>query len=159
MPLETTRTTAAPAPVLSAQAPPALAETRFVNAMRLNAHCWFATIFTVVVVAVTTPHVWKRIERFDTGPDYRIPYGLSRDYWLYERRLERIPQTNVVVIGDSVIWGEYVKPDGTLSHFLSEEAGVPATFVNAGIDGVFPLALEGLVRYYARPLHHRKIIL
>ena len=36
--------------------------------------------------------VWKHIERFDTGPDYRIPYALSSDYWLYQRRLEGIDE-------------------------------------------------------------------
>ena len=67
--------------------------------------------------------------------------------------------TNIVVLGDSVVWGEYVLPDGTLSHFLNQEAGATNRFVNAGVNGLFPLALEGLVRYYGRPLRHQKVIL
>jgi hypothetical protein len=31
--------------------------------------------------------------------------------------------------------------------------------VNAGVNGMFPLALDGLIRYYGEPLHHRKVIL
>jgi len=56
------------------------------------------------------------------------------------------------------MWGEYVLPDGTLSHFLNEQSGQPPMFVNAGVNGLFPLALEGLVRYYGGPLRGRKVL-
>ena len=134
-------------------------ETRFVNAMRLSARNWLAVAAIVTVVLLATPPLWKKVERFEPGPDYRIPYGLSKDYWLYERRLERITSTNVAVIGDSVIWGEYVRSDGTLSHFLSRQSGQPGKFVNAGVNGLFPLAFEGLLRHYGEPLRQRKVIL
>jgi hypothetical protein len=144
----------------SAAAPSqAAAETRFVNGMRLNTRHWLAVIAIVATVLSATPWLWKRIERFDTGPDYRIPYAFSKDYWLYERRLQRIAPTNIVVVGDSVVWGEYVRADGTLSHFLNGQSGQPGRFVNAGVNGMFPLALEGLVRYYGAPLRNRKVIL
>src|SRR5262245_60599749 len=87
--------------------PPYLAATRFVNAMRLTARQWLAVAAIVGVVLLATPWLWKKVERFETGPDYRVPYSLSKDYWLYERRLQRLAPTNVVVVGDSVIWGEY----------------------------------------------------
>ena len=132
-------------------------EPPFVNEVRLDARHW-AVVFAIVLLVVTlTSPLWKKVERFDTGPDYRIPYDLSKDYWLYERRLQRIASTNIVVLGDSVVWGEYVLPDGTWSHFLNRETG--ARFVNAGVNGLFPLALEGLVRCYGRPLRHRKVML
>ena len=138
---------------------PAAAETRFVNAMRLSARQWLVVAAIVTAVLVATPWVWKKIERFETGPDYRIPYTLSKDYWLYERRLKRLTPTDIVVVGDSVIWGEYVRSDGTLSHFLSEQSGQPGKFVNAGVNGLFPLAFEGLVGDYCDPVWHRKVIL
>jgi len=127
----------------------------FVNEVRLNARHW-AVVFGIVLITVTlTPPLWKKLERFDTGPDYRIPYALSKDYWLYERRLQQVAPTNIVVLGDSVVWGEYVLPDGTLAHFLNRET---ERFVNAGVNGLFPLALEGLVRCYGGTLHHRKVM-
>ena len=138
--------------------PPAT-DTPFVNEMRLNARQWRLVAGIVLVILALAPWVWKRAERFDTGPDYRIPYTLSKDYWLYERRLQELPPTNAIVLGDSVIWGEYVLPDGTLSHFLNAEAGQSDAFVNAGVNGLFPLALEGLVQHYGGSLHHRKVIL
>lgn len=148
-------TTATPATIT----PSVVAETRFVNAMRLNARMWTGVAALVGVILVATPLLWKKIERFETGPDYRIPYALSKDYWLYERRLERLAPTDIAIVGDSVVWGEYVSRDGTLSHFLNQQSGQPGKFVNAGVNGMFPLALEGLVRDYGAPLRHRQVIL
>ncbi|MGH2362322.1 MAG: hypothetical protein ACRDGM_17500 [bacterium] len=133
--------------------------TTFVNEVRLNARQWATVLGIVLAFVLLTPTLWKKIERFETGPDYRIPYALSKDYWLYERRAAQFAPTNIVVLGDSVMWGEYVAPDGTLSHFLSREAGQPDRFVNAGVNGLFPLALEGLVNYYGGSLRGRKVLL
>ena len=44
------------------------------------------------LVLLLTPWLWERLERFDTGPDYRIPYQLSKDYWLYGRRLQQVTE-------------------------------------------------------------------
>lgn len=144
---------------MKAQVPKVGMETVFVNELRLTARQWLLVVCIVVVILGLAPWVWKQVERFDTGPDYRIPYTLSKDYWLYERRLQEIAPTSAVVIGDSVVWGEYVLPDGTLSHFLNQAAGQPDAFVNAGVNGLFPLALEGLVEHYGGALSHRKVIL
>jgi hypothetical protein len=111
-----------------------------------------------MTVGLATPIAWKWIEPFPTGPDYRIPYTLSKDYWLYERRLNQIADRgNIMVLGDSVVWGEYVRPDGTLTHFLNRES-TGDRFVNAGINGLFPLAMQGLVEHYGAALHDRRII-
>ena len=131
----------------------------FVNEVRLNARHWAVAFGIMLLVTTLTPSLWKKWERFDTGPDYRIPYALSKDYWLYERRLQRLSPTHIVVLGDSVVWGEYVLPDGTLSHFLNREAGATNRFINAGVNGLFPLALEGLVRCYGRPIQHQKVLM
>jgi hypothetical protein len=143
-----------------AKAHPALVqESPFVNEVRLNARLWALVIGAVLVLVTLTPLLWKRVERFDTRSDYRIPYALSKDYWLYQRRLEQLASTNIVVLGDSVVWGEYVLPDGTWSHFLNHESGGTDLFVNTGVNGLFPLALEGLVRWYGQSLRHRKVLL
>src|SRR5260221_428571 len=117
-----------------AEAPSAAAgkEVPFgVSEVRLSARHWLATFIILGLVALLTPRVWKRIESFNTGPDYRIPYELSKDYWLYARRLgEAAKPGKIMVLGDSVVWGEYVLPNGTLSHFLNQQAGQPERFIN-----------------------------
>lgn len=143
----------------TSQTPP-VSDVPFVNEMRLNWRHWLAAVLILFAVALGIPKVWKWIETFRTGPDYRIPYSLSKDYWLYQRRLQDLSDSEaVVLLGDSVVWGEYVLPDGSLSHFLHTQSEKNSIFINAGVNGLFPLALEGLSQYYAKPLRHRKIIL
>ena len=151
---EIAKPTIAPAPT------PAGAVPFGVNEVRLTARQWLATLVLLACFMGWLPWLWGKLEHFDTGPDYRIPYALSKDYWLYARRLGQITDhRRIVLLGDSVVWGEYVLADGTLSHFLNQEAGEADRFVNGGLNGLFPLAQEGLVRSYARALHHRKVIL
>ncbi len=138
---------------------PGIPDAPFVNEVRLNARHWIGVFVIVAIVLLEAPALWKSCEHFEPGRDYRIPYALSKDYWLYERRLRMIAPTNVVVLGDSVVWGEYVLPEGTLSHFLNEQSGQPGKFVNAGVNGLFPLAFEGLIRSYGGSLRQRKVIL
>ena len=144
----------------AAGAPPQPPVPFGVNEVRLNARQWLVTFAILGVIVLLTPQLWKRIERFDTGPDYRIPYQLSKDYWLYGRRLCKVTDLNqVIVLGDSVVWGEYVATDGTLSHFLNQIAGgATDRFINGGVNGLFPLAQEGLLDSYGQSLHHRKIL-
>lgn len=144
---------------MSAPIQPPKPDMIFVNAVRLTAREWLLVFGVVLAFVVLAPWAWKKVERFPTGPDYRQPYALSKDYWLYERRLQELPANSAVVLGDSVVWGEYVLPDGTLSHFLSAEAGQPDAFANIGVNGLFPLALEGLVAHYGHALRGRKVIL
>ncbi len=131
-----------------------------VNEVRLDGRQWLAALVLLWLFMLLTPRVWEKIERFETGPDYRIPYPLSKDYWLYQRRLAQVADSKrVIVLGDSVVWGEYVLPDGTWSHFLNREAGEKDWFINAGVNGLFPLALDGLIHYYGQPLRGQKVIL
>jgi hypothetical protein len=136
-------------------------ETAFsANEVRLNARQWIITCVIVVLVTLLLPRLWERIERFETGPEYRIPYEFSKDYWLYGRWLRQATNPErIVVLGDSVIWGEYVLPEGTLSHFLNREAGKTDRFINGGVNGTFPLALEGLINYYGQSIRRQKVII
>ena len=104
-------------PSVSTSAPAAGHSVPFgVNAIRLGRRQWLIVAAIVLGCFLGIPRLWKRIERFDTGPDYRIPYALSDDYWLFERRLQGITDpTSVPVLGDSVVWGEYVRHEGTLT--------------------------------------------
>src|ERR1044071_1760373 len=139
---------------------PGIAVPFGVNEVRLAARQWLVAAGIIVLIVLGPAKLWKQIERFDTGPDYRIPYDLSKDYWLYARRLGQVAKSGIIfVLGDSVVWGEYVLPNGTLSHFLNQQSGSTNRFINAGVNGLFPLAEEGLVNSYSSALHHQKVIL
>ena len=122
------------------------------NAMRLDIRQWVIVTVILLLIVGLTPMLWKQFEPLNGADDYRIPYSLSNDYWIYDRVSNSATSENkIFVIGDSVIWGEYVSPDQTFSHHLNDLDG-GSRFVNGGANGTHPLALEGLVRDYAAGL-------
>ena len=105
------------------------------------------------------PRLWSILEKFDTSRDYRLPYSLSNNYWMFNQWCKKASmQYPVFIIGDSVIWGQYVKRDQTLSHYLNELAGEDL-FANIGVDGIHPAAMVGLVKYYGKPISSKGVIL
>ncbi len=144
--------------------PPGTAEAdlpvlRLSNAVRLSVREWVVVIVAVVLFLVAAPIVWSKVEPFTLSADYRIPFANSEDYWLYHRLVQSsVEENRVMLIGDSVIWGEYVADDESLSHYLNQQSGTN-DFVNGGVSATHPLALQGLVRDYAREISGRPVIL
>jgi len=129
------------------------------NCVRLSAREWGVVIVIVAALFCLGPLFWELAEKFEPGPDYRLPYELSNDYWLYKRYCRWACSRNkTLVIGDSVIWGHYVPKDNTLSHYLNEITGRDQ-FANLGVDGIHPVALAGLLRYYGKDISDKNIIL
>jgi hypothetical protein len=126
------------------------------NNIRLNAREWLVALGLFALIILATPPLWRSAEKIEAHPDYRVPYELSNDYWVFDRHLRRIPAGAIAVVGDSVVWGEYVARTGTLSHFLNEQTGRP--FVNAGVNGLYPLALEGLIAHHGQAIRNRKVL-
>ena len=131
----------------------------FSNAVRLDGRQWAGVAAFALAMLAFTPALWCRFERFDPGPDYRIPYDLSNDYWLYDRysRLAAA-RHETLLIGDSVVWGQYVTPDQTLSHALNALSGTER-FANLGLDGAHPAALAGLLEHYAGGVQGKRVLL
>jgi len=136
------------------------------HALRLSGREWLVVAFAFVALIGLGPMLWERVEAFEPGRDYRMPYELSSDYWLYGRYSRQLcHQDKVLLVGDSVVWGHYVPPEQTLSHYLNVGAKdfspLQATdrFANLGLDGTHPAALEGLLRYYGPALCGRTIVL
>lgn len=129
------------------------------NAVRLSLWQWLVVGLAGLALVLFAPALWKRAEAFPDEPDYRVPYDLSTDYWLYQRHAEvAAGRCDTFLIGDSVIWGDYVTPHQTLSHYLNERAG-RARFANLGLEAAHPAALAGLVEHYAGPVRGRKVVL
>jgi len=129
------------------------------NALRLSGRQWMVVGLITVAVFSLTPFLWERVETFELGPDYRIPYRLGDDYWMYQRVCRRMcAQDKTLVIGDSVIWGHYVAMDQALSHYLNELAG-DERFANLSVDGIHPAAMAGLIKYYGRAISGKDVLL
>ncbi len=129
------------------------------NAILLSGREWLAVGLFVSVVYIVVPSLWRQVEPFDPGPDYRIPYALSGDYWFFDRYARLAAASyDTLIIGDSVIWGQYVDRDGMLSHHLNELAGRPR-FANLGLDGMHPAALAGLLEFYGKSISGTSVIL
>jgi hypothetical protein len=135
------------------------AEPDFSNGIRLSGREWIGVgIYTAVLVIAAAP-LWERTEPFAYEPDHRMPYDLSNDYWLYERYSRLAAEhCDTLLFGDSVVWGQYVTREQTLSHYLNEQAGREA-FANLGLDGAHPAALAGLLEHYAGGVTGKNILL
>jgi hypothetical protein len=128
------------------------------NNIRLSGREWIVAVILCSVLLCLGPSLWGRIEKFDPGTDYRLPYELGNDYWLYSRYCRwACSKYDTMVVGDSVIWGHYVSSDNTLSHYLNQQTGRDC-FANLGVDGFHPAALGGLLRYYGRDISGKKVI-
>jgi len=128
------------------------------NDVRLSVREWIGVAAVLVAAVIFTGGIWRRIEPFDPGADYRMPYDLAEDYWLFNRYCgEMLDRDRVLVFGDSVVWGQYVEHDRTLTHFLNRQAG-SVRFANAGLDGAHPVALDGLLEHHC-DMNHRDVVL
>ena len=129
------------------------------NGIRLSPREAIITAIIIAVLFVLIPKGWCLLEKFEPSADYRVPYGLSTDYWFYERCCRwAADRYETFVIGDSVVWGHYVPPDNTLSWHLNRIVG-RNEFANLGVDGIHPVALAGLIKYYGRSISGKNVIL
>ncbi len=126
--------------------------------VRLSGRQWLVAGALILAALALMPVLWERLDPLQPDADYRLPYGLSNDYWLFGRYCRQAAgQGRAMVLGDSVIWGQYVNRNQTLPHYLTELAG-NVRFANMGMDGMHPVALDGLVRYYGRGISGRKVL-
>jgi len=140
--------------------PPGKSEVAFSsNCVRLSGYELIFVSIVALLLFCFGPRLWQRVEKFEPESDFRLPYELSSDYWLYNRYCRwAISNHETLVIGDSVIWGHYVSQDNTLSHYLNQVIGRDQ-FANLGVDGIHPVALSGLLKYYGRDISGRKVVL
>jgi hypothetical protein len=131
----------------------------FSNAVCLSVSQWLGVGLFAVAIGVVAPVAWKQFEEFTLEPDYRMPRELSDDYWFYERYVRvAAEKVDTLVLGDSVVWGEFVTRQETLSHYLNTAAG-KERFANIGLNGAHPLALEGLADHYTSGLAGNNVLL
>ncbi len=113
--------------------------------------------FLVLVLAASVlPYLLPFTDTAAFTGNYRIPYDLGEDYFLYSRYANHTG-SKIPVIGDSVIWGHYTTGQDTLTANLNRLSG-REKFANMGLDGIHPAAMNGLVKCFAPNLKNRKVI-
>ena len=129
------------------------------HCVRLSAMQWLLAGAIALAVATLCPVLGERFETFAPAADYRIPYHLSEDYWLCEQlSSQAAAESKMLVVGDSVIWGQYVSPSETLTAHLNAIAGQPH-FANLGVNGTHLIALAGLMEFHGGRIRGRKVLL
>ncbi len=129
------------------------------NAFSLTGRQWTGLAVFALALYVLAPVIWKRAEKLEAAPDYRIPYTLSSDYWLWSRiAAQGAASHDTVILGDSVVWGQYVRPGETLSHYLNAQEGKDR-YANLGVNGSYPAALAGLIEYHGGTIRGKRVIL
>ncbi|MCP4190378.1 MAG: hypothetical protein GY768_07100 [Planctomycetaceae bacterium] len=105
------------------------------------------------------PWIWAKTDSFITPRDYRTPIVLSDDYWQFSEFTQQASSRNqVTIFGDSVIWGEYVLPNHSLAGHLNRSQD-QLDFANGGVNGMHPLAMEGLVKHFAQSVQSCPVLL
>jgi hypothetical protein len=118
-------------------------------------------IISILILAGITaviPFIFPLTDTASFTGNYRIPYSMGEDYFLYSRYSNHAAEKKEIpVIGDSVIWGHYTGSENTLTAYLNRISTKPR-FLNMGLDGIHPAAMSGLIDLYASGLKNRKIL-
>jgi len=120
---------------------------------------YISIAFSILLLAASViPFAFPLTDTSLFTGNYRIPYSMGDDYFLYSRYSKHIESGNTIpVIGDSVIWGHYTDSSHTLSANLNNLSH-EFKFSNMGLDGIHPAAMNGLMNLYPAGYKKRKII-
>lgn len=131
------------------------------NSVILTGKEWILTIALFLAVSFGACLGWGRWERIPLESDYRSSCWEERmsDYWAYAQWC-RAARDNyrILLIGDSVVWGQEVPNTETISHAINAELGREEV-ANLGIDGLTNAAMTGLFSHYGRSLRGAPVIL
>ena len=119
---------------------------------------WLVTLVCAVLLVVAIPALWRTAWPLQVEPDHRVAYPQSGDHWHFTRHSEHAAaHADVLLLGDSVIWGAYARSDETLSHHLAERTGLRCA--NLGFNGAHPAALYGMVAHHGEAIVDKTVLL
>ncbi len=88
----------------------------------------------------------------------RIPASHSEDYWLAERMmLDARRQRQRVWLGDSVVWGAYAAPEDAWPAQTQIRESEDGPVLNLGLNGLHPIALQGMLNSAWRGLRGMQV--
>ena len=129
------------------------------NEQRLSLPEWTIVLLSFLIVAYLLPRVGSALEDFDPQPDFRLPFLLSDDYWMFREcarhASEHFP---AVIVGDSFVWGQYVGMSETMSVEINRALKEEMVF-NLGVNGLHPAAMWGMLQYYGEAIQNKGVIL
>ena len=129
------------------------------NPIRLAWREWAIAALLCLAALSLFPRLWPAQGTRLSRSDYRLPGELSSDYWIFEKWSEYSRgHYQAVILGDSVVWGQYARSDDTLAHHLNESVGRSA-FANLGVDGLHPAAMAGMITHYGRAIESQPVLL
>ena len=131
------------------------------NSVILSGREWLIALAIFLAAASTLYFGWYRWEKLPEQADYRSTCWGERmsDYWAYSQWIRAAAARHrILLIGSSVIWGQEVPHDETLSHFINRELGREEV-ANLGLDGLTNAAMTGLFTHYGRYLRGTRVIL
>jgi hypothetical protein len=131
------------------------------NSMILSLREWIITAVLTIGICGAIYYGWNSWEKFTPCADYRETCWAEKqsDYWAYNRWMKYArSHYKVLLIGDSVIWGQEVPINGTITHYLNESYG-KEIFANLGNDGLFMAGIDGIVKYYGENLNGANVLL
>ena len=128
------------------------------NGLWLKPWEWAAVLaVTLIVVWGVLPWWHARHLNIDLPKDFRLSYKLRDDYLLYKSVAAKVVETHpALFIGDSVVWGMYVKNDHTLPAILNAKCG-GEEIGNLAVDGLHPVVMESLMREYGKDICDRVV--
>ena len=128
------------------------------NGLWLKPLEWTAVlIITLAVVWLALPRWHERHLSIELPKDFRLSYKLRDDYLLYKSVAAKVVETHpALFIGDSVVWGMYVRNDHTLPAILNAKLG-GEEIGNLAVDGLHPVVMETLMREYGKDVCDRVV--
>ncbi len=128
-------------------------------APNLSLRDWLVVILLTTGLCAVVPLIPFRPRRPIIEWDYRIPFSKSNHYDLYHRFTTlSASQFPTILVGDSVVWGQFADRDETLSHYLNV-LEKQRRCANAGLDGMHPVALAQLLEHHAPAIHQKDVLL
>ncbi len=133
-------------------------ESKYTNGLRLKPWEWAAALCaTLAVLWLALPCWHARHLRIELPGNFRLSYKLRDDYLLYRSVAARAVQSYpALFVGDSVVWGMYVRNDHTLPAIVNGRLGGEAVG-NLAVDGLHPVAMETLLRKYGGDVRGRVV--
>jgi hypothetical protein len=128
-------------------------------ALKLSLREWLVVALLVLTLSALIPLIPFRPRTPLVDRDYRMPYALSNRYDLYRRFTNlSAAQFPTILVGDSVVWGQTSRRDATLAHHLNDLTR-QRRYINAGLDGMHPIALAELIEHHAPAIQKKDVIL